>query len=152
LAGQSVPGKYGSTACTPCLVSANNTGTGEKREGVATGVRSTIHHDGVSPANPALAGKNSFLSLSPKCVGERVSPPSASQGRGRGVRGFLLDIFLYYPSLPLCGISRLRDPVFPYFVLWSGAVFRDLCKAVRDSILSPQGARIIAVTIFRAKQ
>jgi hypothetical protein len=37
--------------------------------------------------------------------------------------------------LPLAG------PHIPCSVLWSGAAFLDLCKAVRNSILSPQGER-----------
>jgi hypothetical protein len=66
--------------------------------------------------HPRTIKINSYC-LSPTQLGERVR-----------VRGHLANILLYYPRT-----AALRHPVFS-----------DLCRAERDSILSPQGERNIA--------
>jgi hypothetical protein len=67
-------------------------------------------------------GKISSLSLSPKCVGERVR-----------VRGHLTDILLYHPSLSL---FPLRDLVFLISILKSGSdIPYSLIYAKRPALL-----------------
>jgi hypothetical protein len=80
----------------------------------------TMHHSSIPP----LTGKISSLSLSPTYAGERV-----------GVRGHLTDIFLYHPSLPLCGI--------PY-----SAIYAKQC----GTLSSPLKGRGIAGNYFLNKR
>jgi len=85
-------------------------------------------------------GKISSLSLSPKCVGERV-----------GVRGQLTDMLLYHPSLSL---FPLRDPVFLIYILKSGSdipyslIYRKGC----GTLSSPLKGRGIAGGYFLNKK
>jgi hypothetical protein len=66
----------------------------------------------------------------PLMAGKIACTPSPAGGRGRGEGG--VDIWIF-PSLPLCGISRLRDPAV--LVLCCGAGPYSLIYAKRPILL-----------------